>query len=135
MSNAKNKSARTLHLSLLLSLFLHGFSFMLAGLILVFKDPSVLTELIGTGVFTVSPINYPIQVLPMAARFAAFLMPSTMAIIVVRELAITGLFEPVAFLQSVIFMLGLVLFFWAIGVGAFKRAERWTKNKGSIGGF
>jgi len=120
---------------LLMVLGLYGFSFMLAGMILVFKDPSVLTELISTAVFTVSPVNYPLQVLPTGVAFAAFLIPSTTAIIVIRELAITGIFQPLAFLQSIALLLGLVLFFWVLGVGAFKYAEKWTKTKGSIGGF
>jgi ABC-2 type transport system permease protein len=114
---------------------LYGFSFMIAGLILVFKDPSVLTELISNITYVLSPITYPLQALPSAARFAAVLVPSTIAIITIRELAITGLFQPLSFLQAFVSMLGLVVGFWVLGVLAFRWGEKWTKEKGSMGGF
>ena len=114
---------------------LYGFSFMIAGLILVFKDPSVLTELISNITYVLSPITYPLQALPSAARFAAVLVPSTIAIITIRELAITGLFQPISFLQAFVSMLGLVIGFWVLGVLAFRWGEKWTKEKGSMGGF
>jgi len=114
---------------------LYGFSFLIAGLILVFKDPSVLTELISNITYVLSPITYPIQALPSAARYAAVLVPSTVAIITIRELAITGLFEPISFFQASILMLVLIIGFWTIGILAFRWGENWTKERGSMGGF
>jgi ABC-2 type transport system permease protein len=114
---------------------LYGFSFLIAGLILVFKDPSVLTELISNITYVLSPITYPIQALPSAARYAAILVPSTIAIMTIRELAITGLFSPVTFFQAFMGMLGLIVGFWAIGVLAFRWGEKWTKERGSMGDF
>jgi ABC-2 type transport system permease protein len=120
---------------LLMIVAFYGFGFMLAGMILVFKDPSVLTELINNAVFTVSPITYPLQVLPAPARFAAYLIPSTIAIVVVRELAITGTYGLFQFLQSIALMCGILIFFWAIGIAVFNYGEKWTKQRGSMGGF
>jgi ABC-2 type transport system permease protein len=120
---------------LLMIVAFYGFGFMLAGMILVFKDPSVLTELINNAVFTVSPITYPLQVLPAPARFAAYLIPSTIAIVVVRELAITGTYDLFQFLQSIALMCGILIFFWAIGIAVFNHGEKWTKQRGSMGGF
>ena len=114
---------------------LYGFSFLLAGLILVFKDPSVLTELVSNITYVLSPITYPLQALPSAARYAAVLFPSTIAIIAIRELAITGLFQPMVFLQAFMALGGLVIAFWIIGVLAFRWGEKWTKERGSMGGF
>ncbi len=120
---------------LLMIIAFYGFGFMLAGMILVFKDPSVLTELINNAVFTVSPITYPLQVLPAPARFAAYLIPSTIAIVVVRELAITGTYDLFLFLQSIAMMCGILIFFWAAGIAVFNYGEKWTKQRGSMGGF
>jgi len=120
---------------LLMIVAFYGFGFMLAGMILVFKDPSVLTELINNAVFTISPITYPLQVLPGPARFAAYLIPSTIAIVVVRELAITGTYDLFQFLQSIAMMCGILIFFWAVGIAVFNYGEKWTKQKGSMGGF
>jgi ABC-2 type transport system permease protein len=114
---------------------LYGFSFLIAGLILVFKDPSVLTELISNITYVLSPITYPIQALPSAVRYAAILVPSTIAIMTIRELAITGLFEPLTFFQAFLGMLGLIIVFWTIGILSFRWGERWTKERGSMGDF
>jgi ABC-2 type transport system permease protein len=114
---------------------LYGFSFLIAGLILVFKDPSVLTELISNITYVLSPITYPLQALPGAVRYVAVLIPSTIAIMTIRDLAITGVFQPLTFLQAFIGMLGLIIGFWTIGILAFRWGEKWTKERGSMGGF
>ena len=114
---------------------LYGFSFMLAGLILVFKDPSVLTELVSNLTYVLSPVTYPIQALPASARIAAYIVPSTIAMVTVRELAITGVFEPFALLQAVGALGLIILGFWSLGILAFRYAEKWTKITGSLGEF
>ncbi len=121
---------------LLLMLFaLFGFGFMLAGLIIVFKDPSVLSQLVDMVVYIVSPIYYPVKVLPRYAQFISYLMPATIAIIVIRELAITGTFDPISYLWGIVGLLGLLVLFWGLGLASFRYAERWTKERGSMGAF
>ena len=120
---------------LMMMIALYGFGFMLAGLILVFKDPSVLTEFVDNVIYTVSPVNYPMQALPAAARFGAFLIPSTLAIIAIREMAITGTFGLISFLQTILGIGLIIIMFWTLGMISFRFAERWTKQRGSMGGF
>ncbi|MCF2137735.1 MAG: ABC transporter permease [Candidatus Thorarchaeota archaeon] len=121
---------------LLLMLFaLFGFGFMLAGLIIVFKDPSVLTQLVDSMIFTVTPVNYPVQVLPKYAQILAYLMPATLAIEVIRELAITGEFTIISYLLGIAGLVGLLILFWGVGLAVFRYAEHWTKERGSMGGF
>ncbi|NWF95245.1 MAG: ABC transporter permease [Candidatus Thorarchaeota archaeon] len=119
----------------LMVLALYGFSFLLAGLIMVFKDPSVLSELVANTLFVLSPVTYPVQALPPSVRFAAYLVPSTIAIVTVRELAINGVFELFSFLQSVALLLLVILTFWGLGLVSFNYAERWVKDRGSMGDF
>ncbi|MHA2265982.1 MAG: ABC transporter permease, partial [Candidatus Thorarchaeota archaeon] len=114
---------------------LYGFGFMVAGLILVFKDPSVLTQFVDMSIYTVSPVNYPLAALPTAARYASYLVPSTIAIISIREMAITGSMGLLEFLLSVGGIWITIGFFWMVGITSFKYAERWTKRRGSMGGF
>jgi len=114
---------------------LYGFSFMVAGLILVFKDPSVLTELVSNATYVVSPVQYPIQTLPSGVRFLAYLIPTTIGIITVREIAITGVFDLVTFVQVLLGLAVLGLLFWALGIASFRYAEKWTKSRGHMGGF
>ena len=135
VSYALTAIAPIIVLLLMMILALYGFGFMVAGMILVFKDPSVLTQFVDTALFTVSPVNYPLQALPAQARYAAYLVPSTIAIIVIRELAITGVFELGRFLSAAAGLGITILFFWFVGIASFKYAERWTKNRGSMGGF
>ena len=135
ISYALTAIAPIIVLLLMMILALYGFGFMVAGMILVFKDPSVLTQFVDTALFTVSPVNYPLQALPTQARYVAYLVPSTIAIIVIRELAITGVFEISQFLSAATGLGATILFFWLVGIVSFRYAERWTKNRGSMGGF
>jgi ABC-2 type transport system permease protein len=135
VSYALTAIAPIIVLLLMMILALYGFGFMVAGMILVFKDPSVLTQFVDTALFTVSPVNYPLQALPTQARYVAYLVPSTIAIIIIRELAITGVFELGQFLSAAAGLGATILFFWFVGIASFRYAERWTKNRGSMGGF
>ena len=114
---------------------LYGFSFMLAGLILVFKDPSVLTQMITEMTFMVSPINYPVQALPKSVQFASYLVPTTIGIITIREIAINGAVDILSFSQALLGLGLLAVFLWTVGIGTFRYAERWTKQRGHMGGF
>ncbi len=119
----------------LMILALYGFSFMLAGLIIVFKDPSVLTELVSNLTYVLSPITYPVQALPPSTRVAAYIVPSTIAIMTVRELAITGVFQPLSLMQAIAWLGLIIIGFWSLGILVFNYAEEWNKKTGSLGEF
>ncbi len=114
---------------------LYGFGFMVAGLILVFKDPSVLSQFVDSMIFMGSPINYPLKMLPQSARYLSYLLPSTLAIIVVRQLAICGTLDIILFVTYYAGLLVILVLFWVIGIGCFRLAEHWTKTRGHMGGF
>jgi ABC-2 type transport system permease protein len=125
----------TVIILLVMVIALYGFGFMLAGLILVFKDPSVLTELVSEATYMVSPVQYPIQALPTNVRFVAYLIPTTLGILTIREIAITGIFDLLSFVQVLGGIGLLAIIFWALGIASFKYAERWTRMRGHMGGF
>ncbi len=125
----------TILILLMMVIALYGFSFMIAGLIMVFKDPSVLTQLISQSTYTVSPVNYPLQALPAQVRFVAYIVPTTIGIVTIRQIAITGLFDIFSFLTSIGFLGILAVILWTLGILSFRYAERWTKERGSMGGF
>lgn len=127
--------APTIIVLLIMVIGLYGFGFMVAGLILVFKDPSVLTQLVSETTYMISPVNYPVNVLPKPVQFAAYLVPTTIGIITIRDIAITGVFTPLSFLQSILGLGILAVFFWILGLAAFKYSEKWTKQRGHMGGF
>ncbi|MHA1906501.1 MAG: ABC transporter permease [Candidatus Thorarchaeota archaeon] len=125
----------TIIIIIVMIIALYGFSFMLAGIIMVFKDPSVLTQMIAETTFMVSPINYPLQALPQAARYFAFLVPTTIALITIREIAITGVFDLLSFTWTVGLLVVLAFFLWIVGLACFRWAETWTRKRGHMGGF
>lgn len=125
----------TILILLMMVIALYGFSFMIGGLIMVFKDPSVLTNLISQSTYTVSPVNYPLAALPAQVRFVAYIIPTTIGIVTIRQIAITGIFDIFTFLTSIGSLALLAVVLWAVGLASFRYAERWTKEKGSMGGF
>lgn len=127
--------APTIIILTLMVIALYGFSFMLAGLILVFKDPSVLTQLISEMSFMVSPINYPVQALPRSVQFVSYLLPTTIGIVTIREIAITGAVDLLSFSRALLGLGLLAVCFWIFGIAVFKYAEKWTKQRGHMGGF
>jgi len=120
---------------LVMIIALYGFGFMVAGLIIVFKDPSVLTELVSEVTWMISPVQYPLAALPSPVRFAAYLIPTTLAIVTIRELAITGIMNVVSFLTALCGLGLIAILFWTIGLGSFRYAVRWSRERGHMGGF
>ncbi len=125
----------TIIILLVMVIGLYGFGFMLAALILVFKDPSVLSELVSETSYMISPVNYPINALPRPVQFAAYMIPTTIGIITIREIAITGAWNLLSFSQALIALGALAVLFWIIGLACFQFAENWTKQRGHMGGF
>ena len=82
-----------------------------------------------------SPVQYPVAALPSNARFIAYLIPTTIGIIVVRQIAITGMFDLLTFVQSLGAIGAMAAVFWLLGLASFRWAEKWTKQRGHMGGF
>ena len=120
---------------LVMIIALYGFGFMVAGLIIVFKDPSVLTQLVSEITWMISPVQYPLAALPAPVRFAAYLVPTTIAIVTIRELAITGVMNLIGFLSTLAGLGLIAVLFWALGIGSFRYAEKWSRQRGHMGGF
>ena len=135
VSYALTAIAPTIIVLLIMVIGLYGFGFMVAGMILVFKDPSVLTQLVSETSYMISPVNYPINALPKPVQFAAYLLPTTIGIITIREIAITGAWNLLNFSQAVLALGGLAIVFWLLGLATFQFAEKWTKQRGHMGGF
>ncbi|MFX1475204.1 MAG: ABC transporter permease [Promethearchaeota archaeon] len=131
--------ALTAVLPILLLLFLMivaftGFAFAFSGLILVFKDPSVLTQFVHVVIYTLTPVNYSVSVLPSWVQPLSLILPSTFAIIGIREAALAA--AGIALLWGdVMILLLLVVIFWITGILVFRLAEWHTRKKGKMGAF
>lgn len=111
-----------------------GFAFALSGLILVFKDPSVLTELVDTIIYILTPINYSINVLPLWAQPLSLILPSTFALVGIREAALAAAGLPQLWIDIVMLVI-LDVLFWALGMLLFQVAEHHTRRKGTLGEY
>ncbi len=131
--------ALTAVLPILLLLFLMivaftGFAFAFSGLILVFKDPSVLTQFVHVVIYTLTPVNYSVGMLPSWVQPLSLILPSTFAIIGIREAALAA--SGIALLWGDVFiLLILVVVFWIGGILVFRLAERHTRKKGKMAAF
>jgi ABC-2 type transport system permease protein len=119
---------------LLMIIAFTGFAFAFSGVILVFKDPSVLTEFVDTVIYTLTPVNYSFNVLPLWAQPLSLLLPSTFAIIGIREAALAAAGIPQLWFDIIVLLI-LDVFFWVIGILIFKLAEHHTRKKGKMGAF
>jgi ABC-2 type transport system permease protein len=119
---------------LLMILGFTGFAFALSGLILVFKDPSVLTEFIDTIIYILTPLHYSVSTLPLWAQPLSLVLPSTVALVGIREvvLAATGLPQ---LWFDILILLVLDAVFWIGGMLLFNLAERHTRMKGTLGEY
>lgn len=111
-----------------------GFAFMLAAVIMFFKDPDVLNDFISTLINIVSPVSYPLNAVPLSLRIISLLIPLTYALIGIR-LILMQLSELFTLEQITLALLLLSVLFWLIGYSLFLFAERKTKKKGSLGGY
>ena len=73
--------------------------------------------------------------MPAQVRFVAYIIPTTIGIVTIRQIAITGLFDVITFLTSIGTLALLAVALWTLGLASFRYAEKWTKERGSMGGF
>jgi len=111
-----------------------GFAFAFSGIILVFKDPSVLTQFVSVVIYTLTPVNYSINVLPLWVQPLSLIIPSTFAIIGIREAALAAAGFPQLWFDIIVLLI-LDVFFWIVGILAFRLAEHHTRKKGTMGEF
>lgn len=111
-----------------------GFGFLFASIIMVFKEPGVLTELTDMTLFIISPVRYPIQGLPAVIRFIAVVLPFTWGATIIRDLLIAqkGIYSV---LLSFLYLIIIDIAFWVIGFRVFRRVERRTRKTGDLGTY
>jgi ABC-2 type transport system permease protein len=111
-----------------------GFGFLFASIIMVFKEPGVLTELVDNFMFIVSPVRYPIQSLPIVLRFISVVLPFTWGASIIRDLLIAQK-SILSVLGSFGFLLLVDLVLWVVGYWLFNKVEHRTRKSGRLGEF
>jgi ABC-2 type transport system permease protein len=116
---------------------LYGFGILFAGIVLVFKEPGTLTDLVETGFSILTPVRYSLQALPSFARYISLLIPFTLGLSVIRKLMVPNIVL-FPYLETFYFVLGLILLdalLWGIGYILFTKMESYTREKGTLGSY
>jgi ABC-2 type transport system permease protein len=121
----------TLVVVLLMLLGLYGLGIIVAGLTIALKQWWVVSEALSTLIVVVTPIAYPLAVLPLVLRRASMFLPTTYGIIGVRHLLLGE--ELVVSLPTIFLRLGLILVVWlTFGMIVFLLMDRYGRRKGSL---
>lgn len=116
---------------LLMLLGLYGLGIVVAGLTIALKQWWVVSEALSTLIVVVTPIAYPLAVLPFVLRKVAMFLPTTYGIIGVRHFLLG---ENLAVSLPTIFLrLSLILVVWlSFGMLVFLIMDRYGRKRGSL---
>lgn len=112
-------------------LALYGLGLMVAGLTLVFKQGWLVSEALSSLIMVITPIAYPLGVLPIFLQKAALAVPSTYGVLGVRHFLIG---EKIPFsLPRLFLMLFLICIIWiTFGFLVFYTIDQYTRKQGTL---
>ncbi|UCG91744.1 MAG: ABC transporter permease [candidate division WOR-3 bacterium] len=115
----------------LMLLALYGLGVLVAGLTIGLKQWWVVSETLSTMITVVTPIAYPLAVLPIFIRKISLLLPTTYGVMGVRHLLLG---EHLALdLGTIVVRLAVILLVWCtFGMGIFMLMDRYGRKKGIL---
>ena len=108
-------------ISLLFLLLLYGAGLILSALFVYFRDLSQIWEVVLTSLFFMSPVMYPISIVPVALQTVYLLNPLTRLIIMYREVMIDGNLPSI---ESLIIVITSCVILFVIGNVTFNKLNR-----------
>jgi ABC-2 type transport system permease protein len=128
--NGNTLSAIVVAIPMLLGLY--GFGFMFAAVVMVMREANTLTD-VGSFLLQIfSGANFPVTVLPKWLLPLALILPLTYGFDAVRGILLnTTTLLPIIleYVVMLIFMVAMI----AIGLLAFRRLERYVRQRGTLG--
>uniref|UniRef100_A0A7V3V096 Transport permease protein n=1 Tax=candidate division WOR-3 bacterium TaxID=2052148 RepID=A0A7V3V096_UNCW3 len=121
----------TLLVIALMLIALYGIGMFMASFTLIFKQGWLVSEALASILMVLTPIAYPLAVLPVFMQKLALFVPTTYGILTARHF-LTG--EQIDFtLTEALFRLGLLSLLWvAFGLAVFALIERQTRRAGTL---
>ncbi len=110
---------------------LYGIGMMMAATTLIFKQGWIVSEILASVVMVITPIAYPLAVLPVFMQKAAMAVPTTYGILGVRHFLLgeeMGFSVGTAFLRLSVLCVAWVAF----GLLVFAVIDRWTRRSGTL---
>lgn len=115
----------------LMILSLYGFGMMIAGLTLILKQGWLVSEALSGIMMVITPIAYPLAVLPIFLKKASFFIPSTYGIIATRHFLLKEKLEiPLSAIYLRLFLLTII---WiSFGLIVFYLIDKKTRKTGTL---
>jgi ABC-2 type transport system permease protein len=115
----------------LMLIALYGLGMMIASLTLIFKQGWLISEALSSLVMVITPIAYPLAVMPIFMQKAAMLLPTTYGILTVRHFLIG---EKMGFPVGISFLrLAILCVIWvAFGLIVFAFIDKRTRRSGTL---
>jgi|UniRef100_A0A7C3YS87 ABC-2 type transport system permease protein len=110
---------------------LYGFGMMVAALTLIFKQGWLVSEALSGIMMVITPIAYPLAVLPVFMQKAALFVPATYGVLGVRHFLI-GERLPFSPLSLFLRLLLLCLIWITFGILVFNLIDRYTRRQGIL---
>lgn len=118
-------------LLLLMISTLYGLGILVAGLTIGLKQWWVISEIVSTLVNIITPIAYPLAILPLFLQKISLFLPTTYGVMGIRHFLIgesLSISVPAIFLR-----LAIMLFIWiGFGLGIFLLMDRYGRKKGVL---
>ncbi len=113
---------------------LYGIGMFMASFTLIFKQGWLVSEALASILMVLTPIAYPLAVLPVFMQKLAMFVPTTYGILSTRHLLMG---EAIPFsLRDAFVRLGLLSLLWvSFGLVVFMLIDRWTRRSGTLGHY
>lgn len=102
------------------AIFTLGVTLLLAGLVVIYRDVSYTQELLLTVWFYLTPIVYPVELIPNHLKFLTLINPIANAIVIYRKVLF---FNTLPSVLEVVSLLSLSLIMFLVGYIIFKKRE------------
>jgi ABC-2 type transport system permease protein len=115
----------------LMLIALYGIGMIMASTTLIFKQGWLISEALGSILLVVTPIAYPLAVLPVFMQKVALVVPTTYGILTVRHFLLG---EQMSFSVATSFMrVGVLCVIWVVfGLVVFALIDRYTRRSGTL---
>ncbi len=111
-----------------------GFGIVFASIVLLFKEGDVITEFVDSLLVIASPLRYPLSALPRILLWFAIVLPFTWGASIVRDLFLAhATFQSI--LAGFIILVALGTALWLLGILLFRKVEKRSRIKGTLGAF
>lgn len=118
----------------LMLLALYGLGVTVAGLTIGLKQWWVISEALSTLILVVTPIAYPLAVMPLVLRKVTMFLPTTYGVMGVRHLLLGETLN--IGLGTIFLRLVVILVVWCVfGLGIFMLMDRYGRKKGILSSY